>query len=101
MQVVLVILSILLVLSLYFCFKFAIIILNVETAIEDSLDEIDQIYSRFTVIKNKPLFYDSPEIREVVRLLENARRTLLYIANKLDKSLKTESEETSETDSDG
>tara|TARA_Y100000592_G_scaffold78959_1_gene124355 strand:- start:1014 stop:1292 length:279 start_codon:yes stop_codon:yes gene_type:complete len=74
---------ILLIISLRYLYKFSRIILNVEDAVEESLDIIDQSYQQIGDILNKPLFYDSSEVRAVIGELNNSRNALLYIANQL------------------
>ena len=74
---------ILLIICLRYLYKFSRIILNVEDAVEESLDIIDSSYQKIGDILNKPLFYDSTEVRAVVGELNNSRNALLYIANQL------------------
>jgi len=68
--------------SLYFVAKFSLIILRVEDAIEESLDIIDERYRSISGVLEIPLFYDSPQIRQVVSDIKVTRDTLLLIANK-------------------
>lgn len=71
---------------LYFCIKFALIILKMQEAIENSLDIIDQKYNSISKILEIPIFFDSPEIKRVLRELEDARNSLIYVANELTNS---------------
>ena len=77
------ILSLTTVVSLYYTFKFARIILHVEDAIEAALDILDQKYSSLNEILETPLFYKSPEIQKVLREIAGARDSILLIANDL------------------
>jgi len=70
-----------LVISLFYVFKFALIIFRVEDAIEESLDIIDERYRSMSKILEVPLFYDSPQIRQVVNDIKVTRDSLLLVAN--------------------
>lgn len=80
---IIVFLSILLIILLYYCIKFAIIIINFQENIENCLDEIDNQYNNISKILEIPIFYDSPEVKRVLSNLEDARNSLLYVANEL------------------
>ena len=82
----LIVISILFILSTYYCLKFAIIIIEISEAIEESLDEIDKNYSNISKILEIPIFYDSYEVKSAVNSLEDARNSLLNVANKLSNS---------------
>ena len=70
-------------LSVFYCIKFALIIIKMQETIEESLDVIDQKYSNISKILEIPIFFDSPEIKSVLRELEDTRNSLLYVANEL------------------
>ena len=70
----------------YFCLKFAIIIIRMQEEIEDSLDKIDQKYKRLNEILEIPVFFDSPEIKRIVTEIYDIRNIILDIANKLSNS---------------
>ena len=80
--VIICVLSLCLIASLYYAIKFSLIILKVEDAIEESLDIIDERYRSISKILEIPIFYDSPQIRQVVNDIKVTRDTLLLIANK-------------------
>lgn len=82
-------LSVLLVLSLYFCFKFALIIIRMQNSIEYSLDVIDQKYNSLSRILDIPIFYNSEEVKRAISDLEDARNSLLDIANELTSTNKS------------
>tara|TARA_B100001123_G_C15126947_1_gene953702 strand:- start:516 stop:833 length:318 start_codon:yes stop_codon:yes gene_type:complete len=69
--------------SLYYVYKFGIIILNVQDTIEQSLDVLDERYASITDVMNIPLFYDSPEIRRVLNDIDLTRDSILQIATAL------------------
>lgn len=76
-------LSLFLLISLYYNYKFARIILNIEDAIEGSLDVLDEKYARFQKILDTPLFFDSPQVRQVIEDITDTRNTILLIAKNL------------------
>ena len=82
---VLLFISFLFVLSLYFCIKFALILIELRDAIESSLDIIDEKYYSISKILEIPVFYDSKEVKLALYDLEAARNALLIVANKLSK----------------
>ncbi len=72
-----------LVLSVYYNYKFARIILRVEDAIEESLDDLDARYQTMSEIVKRPVFFDSVEVRQVISELGLSRDVILKIANRL------------------
>lgn len=60
------VLSIALAISLYYVAKFSLVILKIEDAIEQSLDILDERYRSISKVLETPLFYDSPQIRQVI-----------------------------------
>lgn len=77
------ILTILLIFAIYYSIKFAIILINMQEAIEESLDVIDEKYQKISKILEIPIFYESSEIKTVLHNLQDTRNSLLYVANKL------------------
>lgn len=71
--------------SLYYNFKFGIFILDIVDSIEESLDELDEKYRIFKKILEKPVFFDSVEIRQVIQEIRACQDLLLVIANKISK----------------
>jgi len=69
--------------SIYFNCKHAMIILAFQEKIEESLDILDEKYNSISTILEKPVFFDSLEIREVIRDISTSRDAILYIANNL------------------
>jgi hypothetical protein len=70
----------------YYLYRFASTILKTEQDIEVSLDVIDDSYQKITLILEKPLFYDSAEVRQILMQLKNSRGALLYVANRMSGS---------------
>ena len=80
-------------------YQFSIIIMDVEDSIEESLDILDQKYANMYEILQKPVFFDSVEIRQVISDIRDCHSAILVIANKLTRKLGTESGETSQENS--
>jgi hypothetical protein len=67
----------------YFSVKFGLVILSVQQKIEETLDIFDEKYKIFTEISEKPVFFDSVEIRQVIQEIENMREAVLQVASNL------------------
>jgi len=80
LEAILVILIFLLGISVFFCLKFAILILRVQDVIEESLDVLDERHASITAILQRPLFFDSQEVRTVLRDIEASRNSIHRIA---------------------
>ena len=75
--------SVVLSFSLYYNYKFGKIIVQVEDALEASLDILDERYASISEVLQTPLFYDSPQVKKVVEDLKDSRDAILYIANQI------------------
>lgn len=75
------VLSLLLLVSLYYNIKFGIFILKIQDSIEECLDSLDERYLIFSKILEKPVFFDSIEIRQVIQEIKNSQDLILKIAN--------------------
>lgn len=62
-------------------YQFAMILLDLEEALEESLDILDERYRSMNEILNKPIFFDSVEIRQVVNDIRQCHVAVLRIAN--------------------
>jgi len=80
----------------YFCIKFALIVLNVQDAIEKSLDKIDVKYNRLNQIAKIPVFYDSPEIKNIISEVIEVQDVVLEVAAILSNSPNKKEEEMKE-----
>ena len=80
--IIIAVLTLLLAISIYYVIKFSLIIFKIEDAIEESLDIIDERYKSISKVLEIPLFFDSPQIRQVINDIKATRNTLLLIANK-------------------
>lgn len=93
LEILLIICSVLLIISIYFNYKFGIIIINLQDEIEECLDALDERYSTFAKILEKPVFFDSVEIRQVIQEIKHSQDLILKIANKLANPGKPEENE--------
>lgn len=84
------ILSFFLVISLYYCFKFALILLNLQDKLNDSLQIIESNYEKINSILDIPVFYDSYEVKKVVSSIEEVKNSLLIIADNMTEDIFTE-----------
>jgi len=73
--------------------KFALVVLNTEQKLTDILDAIDDEYTEITKVLEKPVFFDSVEIRQVIASIENVRHTFLNISNYIIEDFKDENNE--------
>ena len=83
------ILLILFCISLVFLYKFSMILINMEDALEDCLDLLDERYESMSKILETPVFFDSMEVRQVVNNLKRSRDAVLVVANVLTKKVTT------------
>jgi hypothetical protein len=59
------------------------VVLGVQDAIEESLDVLDERFKSMSEILEKPVFFDSIEIRQVIEEIRISRDAVLYVANQL------------------
>jgi len=85
----------LLLVSIYYCIKFAMIIIRMQEVIEDSLDIIDEKYNNLSKILEIPIFYNNTEVKNAIKEVQETRDVLLYIANQLVEDKNTLDEEVS------
>ena len=83
---ILITLLLLLVISIFYAIKFALIIIKMQDSIEDCLDEIDNKYNNISNILEIPIFYDSPEVKRVLSDIKDVKDSLMYVANTLANS---------------
>jgi len=79
--VAVVFLSILLGAFAWYNWKFARVIFQVEDAIETSLDVLDRNFMMLSKIAKKEIFFDSPEVRQAIQAIQDARDAVLFVAN--------------------
>lgn len=68
------------IISSYFTIKFAMIILKTEEKLTNALDAIDEEYMEISKVLEKPVFFDSQEVRQVMSSINNVRNTFLNIS---------------------
>lgn len=78
--------------STFYCLKFALLILKVQDSIESSLDALDKRYAAVDKIMQRPLFFDSPEIRSVLDDISASKDAVLEVANTLSKDFEYDSQ---------
>jgi len=76
----------------FFLVRLARTVFSFEDKIEVALDKIDESYGVIGEILERPLFYDSPEVREVHNQIGTINAYLLSVASDL-AVVKTEHEE--------
>ena len=54
-----------------------------EDALEQSLDKLDERYESISKVLEIPLFYDSPQIRQVVTDIKACQESILFVANEI------------------
>jgi len=86
-SIIIVCLTVALGFSLYKNFKFGMIILKMEDTIEDCLDVIDEKYEKMAEVLSRPLFFDSPEVRQVVMDIKAVRDSLHSVALSLAQNI--------------
>ena len=59
---------------------------------QDALDVIDEKYTSISAVCERPLFYDSPEVREVLRDIKATRDSLHQVAFSLTENFEVEEE---------
>ncbi len=77
-------------------YQFSIVIIDVEDAVEESLDILNERYRKMNEILDKPVFFDSVEVRQVISDIRECHSAILVIANKLTRKIGMESGETEE-----
>jgi hypothetical protein len=81
--VIVVVLLVLNCLSSYYAVKFGLLLLRLEDDIEASLDDIDESFKALSEILQKPIFFDSLEVRQCITEIRRCRSVVVKIANRL------------------
>ena len=82
-ETIIVLLVVLLAVSAYYNYKFGLIIIRTEDAIEECLDELDERYKVVSKILDKPVFFDSIEVRQTILEIRLSQELILKVANKM------------------
>jgi len=83
-------LCLLLAFFIYQTIKLGMAVLRMEDAIEECLDVIDEKYDAMSEILKRPLFFDSPEVKAVVKDISVVRDSLHSVAISLAKNVELE-----------
>ena len=86
---IIIFLCLILIVMTFYCIKFGLLILRVQDTLEEALDVIDEKYASMTNIMERPLFYDSPEVKQVVNDIKASRAALHKIAFSLSENFTT------------
>lgn len=79
--------------AMWYAYKHAKIIIGIEDAIEQCLDQLDDRYASISKILEIPLFYDSREVRQVLEDISGSRDAVLLVAQKLGNVTTVEEED--------
>jgi hypothetical protein len=63
-----------------------------ESSIEDCLDILNERYEKIYEISERPVFFDSVEIRQVISEIQASHEAVLVIANKLTSGVRLQNE---------
>lgn len=77
------IVTVLLVISVYYNINFGRTLIRMEDALEISLDRLDERYESISEILKIDLFYDSPQVRQVIEDIKECQKSILYVANEI------------------
>jgi len=83
----------------YKLYQFSLLIIDMEDSIESSLDLLDEKYKRMYDILQKPIFFDSVEVRQVISDIKDCQNSVLLVANTITKNIGYQGEETKEENS--
>lgn len=76
----------------YKLYKFSVLIIEIEDALEECLDDLDERYQSIGKILEKDIFFDSVEVRQVINDIRISHNLILSVAYKLTKNLRNISE---------
>ncbi len=69
-------------------YKFSMIIIDMEDAVEESLELLNEKYGRMNEVLQTPIFFDSVEVRQVIAEIKDCHKAVLVVANKLTRQSK-------------
>lgn len=87
------IILLLLLVSVYFMIKFAMIILKIEEVLEDSMRTLEAREKSISDILEIPLFFDSPQVRQVHDDIKECKDAVYKIANSLSSNVSSDNNE--------
>lgn len=71
------------IISTAFAIRFFLIISKFEISLGKSLDILDESYRNIGKILERPLFFDSAEVRSVIMDIKKAQESILFVANEI------------------
>ena len=80
-------------LATFFCIRFALTVLRVQDSLQSALETIDEKYDSISEILQRPLFFDSQEVRQVLKDIESTRDALETVAQDLSNKIENPKEE--------
>ena len=90
LYIIIIILTLLLSVTSYFCFKFAFLLINVQESVGECIEVMDDRYESIDQILSRPLFYDSQEVRQVLEDIKKSREAIFLVAKSLSKNFNDE-----------
>jgi len=66
-------------------YQYSLIIINTETAIEESLDILNERYESIAAVLEKEVFFDSIEVRQVINEIKLSQDAIYAVAEKMIK----------------
>ena len=78
-----IVVTVLFCISIYYNYKFGRTLIKMEDALETSLDRLDERYESIAKVLEIPLFYDSPQIRQVISDIKMCQDSILFVANEI------------------
>jgi len=76
----------------YYLYRFSVTILNIETSIEESLDQLEASYQEVSKILEIDVFFDSVEVRKVINEIKNSKESIHKVAIDLSNNFRMASE---------
>jgi len=70
---------------IYKLYQYSLIIINTETAIEESLDVLNERYESIASVLEKDVFFDSIEVRQVINEIKLSQDAIYAVAEKMIK----------------
>jgi hypothetical protein len=89
------------VITIFYLYKFCLVILNLETEIEKSIDILDKNYKNISKILDREVFFDSIEVRNVIASIKGCKDAILNVANVLTKDTRLIGEKDTEKENKG
>lgn len=71
--------------SVFYLFRFSILIIKMQDALEECIENLDAREKSISKILEIPLFFDSPEIRRVLDEIKESKNTIVKVAQTLGK----------------